>query len=68
MDKYKINQTPKLTAQQNIDSWNKLEDYLDRQGSATFQNLVQVCSSHDHPRGGEGFVNYCIENEWIAKI
>ena len=68
MDKYRIKKIPNLTAQQNIDSWKKLEDYLDRKGSATFQNLVQVCSSHDHTGGGEGFVNYCVKNDWIVKI
>ena len=39
MDKYRIKKTPKLTAQQNIDNWKKLEEHLDRKRSATFQNL-----------------------------
>ena len=68
MDKYRIYQTPKLTARHNIETWNKIEEYMYGKGDATFDALVQVCSSHAHPKGGKGFVRYCIKNDWIVKI
>ena len=68
MDKYRIYKTPKLTDHHNIDTWSKIEAYMHGKGSATFDDLVQVCASHTHSKGGKGFVRYCIKNDWIVKI
>ena len=59
---------PKFTEQRDIDTWHKLEDYLDKQGDAIFLDLVIRCSTHNHPAGGEGFVKYCIKNGWLVKL
>ncbi len=67
-NRFRIAQTPKFTDQIDIDSWHKLENYLDKHGDAIFLDLVIRCSTHDHPSGGEGFVKYCIRNGWLVKL
>jgi len=67
MEKYRLHKAPRLSALHNIDTWNKLEEFLTRNGSASMENLIRVCRNHDHPNGGKGFVNYCIKNDWLIK-
>ena len=63
--RYQIDKTPRMTAQHNIDSWKKIESHLNKHRSDTFDALVMICSKHDHPSGGDGFVRYCIKNGWL---
>ena len=65
--RYRIAKTPRPTAQQNIDSWNKIESHLSKHRSDTFDALAMVCSKHDHPSGGDGFVKYCIDSGWLKE-
>jgi len=67
-NRFRIAHTPKFTDQIDIDSWNKLENYLNKHGDAILLDLVIRCSTHDHPAGGEGFVKYCIRNGWLVKL
>ena len=62
---YKIGKTPKIRVNHNKQTWKKLEIELTKSGSATFDQLVFWCRDHEHPTGGLGFVNYCIDNEWL---
>jgi hypothetical protein len=66
--KYRIAKTPRVTAQRNIDSWQKIERHMDSHRSASFHTLAMVCSKHDHPAGGDGFVDYCIRSGWLKEI
>ena len=68
MDKYRIAKTPRMTAQRNIDSWQKIEKHMIKHRSDTFDALATVCSKHDHQNGGDGFVRYCIDNGWLQKM
>ena len=67
-EKYRIAKTPRMTAQRNIDSWQKIEKHMSKHRSDTFDALAMVCSKHDHPAGGDGFVGYCIRSGWLKKI
>ena len=67
-NRFRIAHKPKFTEQQDIDTWHKLENYLDKHGDAIFLDLVIRCSTHDHPSGGEGFIKYCIRNGWLVKL
>jgi len=67
-NRFRIAHKPKFTEQLDIDTWHKLEIYLDKHGDAIFLDLVIRCSTHDHPSGGEGFVKYCIRNGWLVKL
>jgi hypothetical protein len=66
--RYRIAKTPRMTARHNIDSWNKIEKHMNRHGNDTLDALAIVCSKHDHPNGGDGFVRYCKENGWLKKL
>jgi len=66
--KYRIAKTPKLTAQRNIDSWQKIKKHMGSHRSASFHALAMVCSWHDHQNGGDGFVKYCIDSGWLKEI
>ena len=63
---FKIGRIPKLTAEHNKQSWLKIERELARAGHATFSQLVDLCTEHQHSIGGRGFVNYCIKNQWLV--
>lgn len=65
-NQYRIGKTPRSTASHNIKTWQRLEVELARAGSATFEQLVFWCKDHEHPAGGLGFVNYCIDNGWLV--
>ena len=67
-NRFRIGRTPKFTDQRDIDTWHRLERYLEKHGDAIFLDLVIRCSTHDHSAGGEGFVKYCIRNGWLAKL
>ncbi len=67
-NRFRIAHIPKFTDQIDIDSWHKLENYLNKHGDAIFLDLVIRCSTHDHPSGGEGFVKYCMRNGWLVKL
>ncbi len=67
-NRFRIAHKPKFTDQCDIDTWHRLEIYLDKQRDAIFLDLVIRCSTHDHPSGGEGFVKYCIRNGWLVKL
>ena len=51
MDKYRIAKNPRLTAKHNFDSWGKIKKYLDKHGSATFDELplCPVCRELARP-------------------
>ena len=68
MGKYRIAKSPNLTAQKNIVSWSQIENYLSKRGSASLDDLIMLCSSHNHPSGGGGFVRYCIGNGWLLPV
>ena len=67
-NRFRIAHKPKFTDQMDIDTWHRLEIYLDKHGDAIFFDIVIRCSTHDHPSGGEGFVKYCIKNGWLVKV
>ena len=67
-NRFRIAHKPKFTEQIDIESWYKLESYLENRGDALFIDLVIRCSTHDHPSGGEGFIKYCIRNGWLVKL
>ncbi len=67
-NRFRIAHKPKFTDQIDIDSWHKLENYLNKHGDAILLDLVIRCSTHDHPSGGEGFIKYCIRNGWLVKL
>jgi len=67
-NRFRIAHKPKFTEQHDIDTWHRLEIYLDKHGDAIFLDLVIRCSTHDHPSGGEGFIKYCIKNGWLVKL
>jgi hypothetical protein len=64
--KYMISTRPKLTADQNRRTWEIIERKLSENGSATFEKLASWARSHDHATGGKGFIEYCIDNGWLA--
>ncbi len=67
-NRFQLAHEPQFTEHHDIDTWSKLENYLNKQGDAIFLDLVIRCSTHDHPEGGEGFVKKCIRNGWLAKF
>ena len=67
-ERYRIAKNPRMTAQHNIESWRKIEKHMNKQRNDTFDALAMVCSKHDHPAGGDGFVKYCIDSEWLRKL
>ena len=68
MDRYRIAKTPRMRAPHNIESWRKIEKHMATRSSGTFDALAMVCSKHNHPGGGDGFVRYCIDNGWLKKL
>jgi len=66
--RYKISKTPRMTANHNICTWQKLEENLNIVGAAEFEQLVVWCRDHDHDSGGRGFVIYCIKNKWLESV
>jgi hypothetical protein len=67
-ERYRIAKSPRMTAQRNIDSWRKIEEHMSTHRSDTFDALAMVCSKHDHPAGGDGFVKYCIASDWLKEV
>lgn len=65
-DKFKIGRLPTHTAQRNITSWGKINNLLIQNGTATYSELIATCKNHQHVAGGKGFVNYCIDKEWLV--
>lgn len=63
--KYRIGRVPRTTAGQNTQTWGILEQHLASVSSASHEQLVRWAKNHDHPRGGEGFIDYCIRNGWL---
>ncbi|MCP4005686.1 MAG: hypothetical protein GY725_15965 [bacterium] len=66
--RYRLGRTPKLTAPRNEKTWRRIEEKLTATREAEFDELVRWCTGHDHPRGGKGFVKYCIEKGWLTEI
>lgn len=64
MTLYRIGKSPNIRAAQNRKTWGLIENYLGS-GSAQKEELVSLCSGHDHKTGGQGFIDYCIKNEWL---
>jgi len=61
----RIAREPNMTAQRNIDSWGQIKASFQATGVSTYEELVEACANHDHPAGGRGFIEYCIDNEWL---
>jgi hypothetical protein len=66
--RYRIGRIPRLRAGRNKISWQKIQAQLDRGGSADLDQLAKWCVDHDHAAGGQGFVRYCIDNEWLVPV
>ncbi len=64
--KYRIGKIPNIRVQHNERTWKIIEEKLASLGSASYEQLVIWCKSHDHSAGGRGFVDYCIENGWLV--
>lgn len=64
--KYTIGTLPRHTADRNRRTWEIIERKLAENGSATFEKLASWARSHDHSTGGKGFIQYCIDNGWLA--
>ena len=65
--RYKIGKTPSIRSASNKETWHKLESKLAKSGNATFEQIVTWCKDHNHPSGGNGFAQYCIDNEWLVQ-
>jgi len=65
--RYRVGKTPNLRAPNNRKTWLELESKIGS-GNADFDALVRWCKNHDHPSGGHGFVEYCIDNSWLVEI
>lgn len=65
--KYRIGSRANPRTPRNRDTWSILEAALGPMGCATIDELVELCSRHDHPDGGKGFVRYCIRNGWLIE-
>ena len=65
--RYKIGKTPRIRSDHNKETWQTLESKLTKSGSASFDQIVAWCKDHDHPSGGEGFIRYCIDSEWLVQ-
>jgi len=66
--KYKLGNTPRMTAEHNISSWNKVERKLIQYNEANLEQLIRWAEGHKHSSGANGFINYCITNGWIIKV
>lgn len=64
--KYQIGKIPNIRVQHNERTWKIIEEKLATVASATYEQLVIWCKGHNHPAGGRGFVNYCIDNGWLV--
>jgi hypothetical protein len=67
MDKYRVDIEPKLKNKDRITSWRKIKKHLEKFGSATFDDLVEICRNHRHKEGGKGFIRHCIDSGWLVK-
>jgi len=65
--KFKIGKKPNMTTEHNKVSWKNVEKTISIKGSTNFDELVKCCQEHPYASGGEGFINYCIKNEWLIK-
>lgn len=55
------------TAPPNIKIWKKVEDSFQGCAQQSHQALVEVCKNHKHKDGAEGFIKYCVLNEWLKE-
>lgn len=66
--RFQIGRIPTLTANQNKQTWHKIESKLAEVKTASFEQIVVWCKGHDHPAGGHGFVDYCIKQGWLVAV
>ena len=49
-------------------SWVKITTVLEAEsGSANYDRLIAAVRFHPGAGGGQGFVNYVIENDWLVR-
>lgn len=70
MRKYKLNTVVRYvpSATRNIDSWKNvlfLFWHSQLHSGLPLIRLVHVVQNHDHPRGGKGFIDYCIKQGYL---
>lgn len=63
--KYRIGRVGNIRAERNARTWSILERHLADVVSASYEQLVRCAKSHDHERGGKGFIDYCIGKGWL---
>ena len=63
----KLAKAPNLTAGQNLTSWSVVAAILDAYGAADYNDLAAAVRQHDHVSDGKAFIDYCIQNNWLAQ-
>ena len=54
-------------ARQNIQSWQKVKQLLEREDVVSKENVIRACSDHDHSAGPAAYVRHLLRIKWIEE-
>jgi hypothetical protein len=63
-----IGRRPNLTAPLEKLSWDAINKVFQSAYYANREELVTACKRHCHAITAEGFVDYCLENDWLREV
>jgi hypothetical protein len=63
-----IGKRPSLTAPLEKSSWDAISAVFRSSYYANREELVAACKRHCHSITAEGFVDYCLENDWLREV
>jgi hypothetical protein len=63
-----IGKRPNLTAPLEKLSWEAINKAFQASYYANREELVAACERHCHSISAEGFVDYCLENDWLREV
>ena len=63
-----IGRRPNLTAPLEKLSWDAINKVFQSAYYANREELVTACKRHCHAITAEGFVDYCLANDWLREV
>ena len=59
---------PDLTEPLQMVAWGKINKFFGTSYYANRAELVAACEWHSHATTAEGFVDLCLENDWLREV
>jgi hypothetical protein len=63
-----IGKQPNLTEPLEMVAWGKISKVFETTYNSNRAELIAACEWHCHTTTAEGFVDYCLENDWLREV